>query len=310
MRVLVLGSGAGGGVPQWNCGCVQCSAARLGDPDLRPRTQSSIAVSGDGRRWLLLNASPDVRTQLAANPALHPGALRYTPIGAVALTNADIDHCLGLMILREGGAPPVYATARTGRALRDGLRILPALAAYGEVQFREVALDETVTFADRAGVPLGVTGRAFAVASKAPPYMLPLLSAEERADDLAGDTVAWVLSGATGGSVVYVPGVKVLDARLRDEIARAALVLIDGTFLTDDEMITLGASQKTAWEMGHAPLGGDDGIVEFLAGIPGPRKVLLHINNSNPILWERGPQRAWLASRGVEVAVDGMDLEV
>lgn len=310
MHVLVLGSGAGGGVPQWNCGCAQCSAARAGATDLRPRTQSSIAVSADGRRWLLLNASPDVRAQLAANPVMHPKSLRDTPIGAVALTNADIDHCLGLMILREGGAPPIYGTARTGRALREGLRILPALASYGPVQYREVRPEDTVSFADRAGVPLGLSGRAFAVASKPPPYMLPLLDAAEAADDLAGDTVAWVLSGPTGGSVVYVPGVKVLDARLRDEISRAALVLIDGTFLTDDEMVALGASEKTARVMGHAPLRGGDGIVAFLSAIPGPRKVLLHINNSNPILWETGPERAWLAASGVEVAVDGMTLEV
>lgn len=310
MHVLVLGSGAGGGVPQWNCGCPQCDAARAGDPNLRTRTQSSIAVSADGRRWVLLNASPDVRAQLAANPALHPKSLRHSPIEAVALTNADIDHCLGLMILREGGAPPIYATARTGRALREGLRILPALEAYGEVRFREVALDAEVRFADRAGVPLGVVGRPFAVASKPPPYMLPLLDAREAADDLAGDTVAWVLSDAAGASVVYVPGVKALDARLREEIARASAVLIDGTFLTDDEMIALGASPKTARVMGHAPLSGDEGIVAFLASIPGPRKILLHINNSNPILWEQGPSRVWLAAKGVEVAVDGLSLTV
>lgn len=308
MHILVLGSGAGGGVPQWNCGCAQCDAARRGDPALPARTQSSIAVSADGARWVLLNASPDVRTQLAASPALHPKSLRHSPVAAVALSNADIDHCLGLMVLREGGAPPVYGTARTGRALREGLRILPALEAYGEVHFREVALDGALEFADRAGAPLGVRGRAFAVASKPPPYMLPLLHPDEAADDLAGDTVAWVLSAGAGASAVYVPGVKVLDARLRAEIAAASLVLIDGTFFTDDEMLTLGASSKTARTMGHAPLGGDDGLVAFLASIPGPRKVLLHINNSNPILWEHRPQRAWLEAQGVEVASDGLRL--
>lgn len=308
MHVLVLGSGAGGGVPQWNCGCPQCDAARAGDPNLRTRTQSSIAVSADGRRWVLLNASPDVRAQLAANPALHPKSLRHSPIEAVALTNADIDHCLGLMILREGGAPAIYASSRTARALRDGLRILPALASYGPVHLREVAPETVVEFADRAGVSLGLRATPFAVASKPPPYMLPLLSAEEAADDYAGDTVAWVVSSGDGPRAVYVPGVKTLDARLREAIADAALVLIDGTMFTDDEMIAMGASEKTARVMGHAPLTGDGGLVSFLDGVEGPRKVLVHINNSNPALHDEGEARAHLAAHDIDLAYDGMEL--
>ncbi|MEZ4391184.1 MAG: pyrroloquinoline quinone biosynthesis protein PqqB [Polyangiales bacterium] len=310
MRILVLGSGAGGGLPQWNCGCPGCRAAREGHPEVTPRSQSSIAVSADGERWLLINASPDVRSQLAAAPALHPKALRHSPVEAVALSNADIDHCLGLVVLREGGAPPIYGTRRTERALREGLRILPVLGAYGAVQFRPVRLDEEIAFADREGRPLGVTGRAFAVASKPPPYMLPLLSGDEARDDLAGDTVAWVLRQGGGPSVVYVPGVKVLDERLRREVAASALTLIDGTFWRDDELTSLGASTKTARDMGHAPLDGAGGMTEFLESIPGPRKVLIHINNSNPILWERGEARASVEARGVAVSHDGLALEV
>ncbi|MFO0626721.1 MAG: pyrroloquinoline quinone biosynthesis protein PqqB [Polyangiales bacterium] len=310
MHVLILGAGAGGGVPQWNCGCDGCRAARANDPRIQSRTQSSIAVSADGHRWLLLNASPDVRVQLAAHPELHPRGLRDAAVHAVALTNADIDHCLGLMVLREGGAPPVYGTARVQRALREGLRILPALEAYGPVQFREVHPGEAIVFADRQGVSLGITGRAFAVASKPPPYMLPLLQPAEVSDLLAGDTVGWVLRAGEGPSVVYVPGVKTLDARLRDEIAASALTLIDGTFFRDDEMVTLGASAKTAREMGHAPVGGDDGIVRFLASIDGPRKRLVHINNSNPMLWADSEARRWVTAQGVEICADGDRFEV
>lgn len=310
MHVLILGAGAGGGVPQWNCGCDGCRGARAHDPRILPRTQSSIAVSADGHRWLLLNASPDVRVQLAAHEALHPRGLRDAAVQAVALTNADIDHCLGLMVLREGGAPPIYGTSRVRRALGDGLRILPALEAYGTVQFREVRPDVEVHFSDRQGSPLGITGRAFAVASKPPPYMLPMLGADEVSDLLAGDTVAWVLRAGEGPSVVYVPGVKTLDARLRDEVAASALTLIDGTFFSDDEMVTLGASTKTARDMGHAPVGGDDGIVRFLASIDGPRKRLLHINNSNPMLWDDSPARRWVTAHGIEICADGDRLEV
>lgn len=310
MHVLILGSGAGGGVPQWNCGCDGCRGARAGDSRIQSRTQSSIAVSADGHRWLLLNASPDVRVQLAAHPSLHPRGLRNPAVQAVALTNADIDHCLGLMVLREGGAPPIYGTARVQRALREGLRILPALEAYGAVHYREVRPDEEVVFADRHGVSLGISGRPFAVASKPPPYMLPLLGNAEASDLLAGDTVGWVLRAGDGPRVVYVPGVKSLDARLRDEIAASALTLIDGTFFTDDEMVTLGASTKTSREMGHAPVGGDDGIVRFLASIDGPRRRLVHINNSNPMLWADSAERRWVLEQGVEIGADGDHLEV
>lgn len=241
---------------------------------------------------------------------MHPRGLRASPVCAVALSNADIDHCLGLMVLREGGAPPVYGTARVERALRDGLRILPALGAYGPVSFRVVTPGETVAFSDRDGLPLGLRGRAFAVASKPPPYMLPLLDPAEAGHDLAGDTVGWVIDDGAGGTLVYVPGVKVLDDALRGEIERSSLTLIDGTFMTDREMIELGASAKTAREMGHAPVGGPEGIVAFLASIDGPRKRLVHINNSNPLLWPDGEQRRWVLSQGVGVADDGERFEV
>ena len=305
MHVIILGSAAGGGLPQWNCGCPRCAAAREGSGPVRARTQSSICVSADGERWVLFNASPDVRSQLAAHAALWPKGLRETPVRAVALTNADIDHAAGLLVLREGGAPAIYCTARVEEALTEGLRILPTLAAYGSVHVRRVFPGVPVTLRDRDDVPLGVTVRAFVVASKAPPYMTGRVSAHP--DD--ADTVGYAIS-AGGASLVYVPGVRVLDEALRDELARAHTVLIDGTFLTDDELITMGASTKTAAVMGHAPLRGEEGLVRFLDSVQGPRKVLVHINNSNPCLVDDGEARRWLAAHAIEVAHDGMHLEV
>jgi pyrroloquinoline quinone biosynthesis protein B len=307
MRVIVLGSAAGGGLPQWNCGCAHCVAARTLDGDVRPRAQSSIAVSADGERWVLFNASPDVRTQLAATPALWPRSLRHSPVRAVVLTNADIDHAAGLLVLREGGAPAIYCTPRVEEALSAGLRVLPALAAYGRVVVRHVVTGEPSAVRDRDGEATGITVRPFAVTSKPPPYMVDRPPVD---GDL--DTVGYVIApdGAPERAVVYVPGVRVLDDGLRAVLAASRCALIDGTFLTDDELVALGASAKTATQMGHAPLRGDDGLVAFLDGLEGPRKVLVHVNNSNPILRDGGEARAWLAAHRVEVAHDGLTLEV
>jgi pyrroloquinoline quinone biosynthesis protein B len=309
VRIHVLGSGAGGGVPQWNCGCAQCREARDATGAVHPRTQSSLCVSRDGRRWALLNASPDVRTQLASFPALAPppGTLRGSGVAAVLLTNADIDHTAGLLVLREGGAPPVYSTEPVRRALTEGLSILPVLEAYGPVDWREIRLGEPFPVRDRGGASLGLAVTAFAVASKPPPYMLSRLPESPR-DDLTGDTIGLTITAEDGGTAVYVPGVRDLDDALRERLARADLVLIDGTFFTDDEMVALGVSTRTARQMGHAPLLGDDGLLAFLATLSRPRKVLVHINNTNPILVEDGDARRRVAQAGVEVAYDGMEI--
>jgi pyrroloquinoline quinone biosynthesis protein B len=296
-------------VPQWNCGCTHCREARAATGTVEPRTQSSICVTRDGHRWALINASPDVRTQLAGFAPLAPpaGALRGSGLAAVLLTNADIDHAAGLLVLREGGAPPLYGTERVRRSLTEGLSILPVLGAYGPVEWRTVHPGEPFAVRDRAGASIGLQVTAFPVASKPPPYMLPHLSAEAR-DDLAGDTVGLELSAESSGTLVYVPGVRDLDDTLRARLERADLVLVDGTFYTDDEMVALGASQKTARAMGHAPLAGPDGLLAFLAGLSRPRKVLLHINNTNPILVEGSEARREVERAGVEVAFDGMEI--
>lgn len=308
MHVIVLGSSAGGGLPQWNCGCPQCHAARRGDPDVHARHQSSICVSADGVNWVLFNASPDVRSQLAATPALWPTALRHSPVRAIALTNADIDHAAGLLVLREGGAPAIYCTGRVEEALTEGLRILPVLGAYGPVHVRRVTPGETVRVCDRDGAPTGVSVRAFVVASKPSPYMAGRHANDPRGD-LAGDTVGYAITAdGSDDALVYVPGVRDLDDALRDELSRARCVLIDGTFFTDDELVAMGASTKTARVMGHAPLAGDTGLLAFLRGLTHVRRVLVHINNSNPVLREGSDAREALAAHGVELAHDGLSM--
>lgn len=259
-----------------------------------------MVVSADGERWLLLNASPDVRVQLNAFPALSPRGLRGSGVGAVVLTNADLDHCTGLLVLREGGAPPIYCTERTRVALTEGLRILPVLEAYGPVHARVFHPTEPFEPRDREGASLGLSIEPFPVASKPPPYMYGKLPP----DDLAGDTVGLSLE-AGGRRVVYVPGVRDLDERLAREVSRADLLLIDGTCWTDDELVALGVSTKTARVMGHAPLTGEGGILAFLARFPGVRRALIHVNNSNPVLWEDGPARRALEECGVELTHDG-----
>lgn len=314
MLLKLLGTAAGGGLPQWNCGCAQCVAARAGAPEVPARTQSSVAVSADGARWVLLNVSPDVRTQLERSPELAPakGSLRGSPVAAVALTNADLDHTAGLLVLREGGAPPVYCTGRVRDALTRGLRLLPVLEAYGPVQVRPLEPDATVRFAARDGSSLGLRADVLAVVSKPPPYMLAHLSAAEAADDLAGDTVGLRLwDEATGRCAAYLPGVRELDARVRAFVEPADVVLLDGTTFTDEELVTLGASTRTARMMGHAPLSGPGGSLEFVRSLrPGVRVVFVHVNNTNPVLRAGSPERGALEASGARLGSDGETLAV
>ncbi len=310
MRVHVLGSSAGGGLPQWNCGCDNCRAARVGGAAVLPRHQSSLCVSVDGVRWLLVNASPDVRSQLAGFAPLAPpaGSVRGSGVSAVAVTNGDIDHTAGLLVLREGGAPPIYGTALVRDALTRGLSILPTLEAYGPVDWREVTHGQRVDVADREGHSLGFAIEPFAVASKPPPYMMRFRDSAPL-DDRAGDTVGLVFVHEDT-RVVYVPGVRDLDDALAAECARATAILIDGTFYTGDELLALGASRRDAHAMGHAPMSGPGGTIEFLARFPRARRVFVHINNSNPALRHDSDARRAVERAGIEIAYDGLDLEV
>lgn len=302
MRLHILGSGAGGGVPQWNCRCPICTRARAGDPKVRPRTQSSIAVSADDARVLLINASPDLRQQLAATPALHPReGLRHSPIGAVLVTNADVDHIAGLLTLREQQPFTLFAARQT----------LDALAANGIfdvldatlVPRREVALD--APFAPLAGLMVtlfAVPGKVALWQEGEVPAGAPLVGAA------TGTTVGVLLDG-NGGRVAYVPGCAEVTDDVRRRVAGADALLFDGTVFSDDDMLRAGVGAKTGRRMGHVPMTGDGGSLAALAAVPVGRRVFVHINNTNPVLMEDSPEHAAVRAAGWEVGHDGMEIE-
>ena len=303
MRVRVLGSGAGGGFPQWNCACPTCRAVRDGSRPCRPRTQSSIAVSSDGRSWFLVNASPDVRAQIEATEALHPGGDRDTPIAGVLLTDAELDHTLGLLLLREGAGVTVHATAPTLETLRAaGTGFLRTLEHYCPVACHEVVPGEDVVLDD------GVSYRAFDVPTTKPSRFGPRPTG-------TGRVVGYRFTDArTGRAVVHLPGVQAITPAIRAAVDGAAVLLVDGTCWQDDELSRLGLADKTAHDMGHLAVGGPGGSLEELAALRDAgrveRAIYMHINNTNPMLLEDSPERRAVEGRGVEVAVDGLEVEV
>ncbi len=306
MKIRVLGSAAGGGFPQWNCNCANCAGLRRGTLTARARTQSSIVVSGgDDCAWALVNASPDLLAQLQANPVLQPGrSLRDSAIAGIVLVDGQVDHTTGLYMLREAGRPwPLWCTDSTYADLTRGNPILDVLAHYCGVHRNRIDIEGKVFAVD--GVA-GVTWRALPVASKPAPY------SPNRETPVPGDNVALVIEDdVTGRSALYAPGLGAIDDKVWRAMNAAACVLVDGTFWTDDEMITLGVSKKRARDIGHLPQSGPGGMLEWLERLPpGTRKVLIHINNTNPILDEDSAQRAELTRRGIEVAWDGLEISL
>ena len=297
MWVRVLGAGAGGGFPQWNCDCPGCRAVRDGSRPCRPRTQSSIAVSTDRERWFVFNASPDIRAQIESFPALHPGPGRHTPIAAVLLTDGEIDHTLGLLLLREGRGVELHATAATHETLREGTGVLTTLEHYTEVDWRPVVPGEDVALGG------GLRYRAFDVATAK--------KARFGGTSEDGRVVGYRLTEeSTGRSVVYLPGVQEFTPEILSQLEDCACLLVDGTCWRDDEMIRLGLAEKTAHDMGHTSVGGPDGSLARLAPLPIERKIFVHINNTNPMLLEDSPQRREVEESGMEVADDGLEVLV
>lgn len=299
MQAIILGSAAGGGVPQWNCRCPVCSLAWGADPRVRPRTQSSLAVSADGEHWLLVNASPDIRQQIAATPALHPcSRLRHSPIDAVLLTNGDVDHVAGLLSLRESQPFALYGTRE----------ILTALAANpvfdvlnpAHVERREVALDRTIE-----PVP-GLHATLFPVPGKAPLW----LEGPAPAIGEAGESTVGVLIEADGRRLAYVPGCARVGEDLRRRVDGVDALLFDGTVLEDDDMIRAGVGTKTGWRMGHVPMNGPAGSVAGLADLAIGRRVFVHVNNTNPVLVEGSAERRRVEEAGWTVAHDGLTLHL
>jgi len=302
LKIRVLGSAAGGGFPQWNCNCPNCRGYRAGTLQAHARTQSSIAVAG-GESWVLVNASPDVLLQLQSNPDLQPArAIRDTAIVAIILVDGQVDHTTGLYMLRESVRPwPLWCTDSTFADLTRGNPVLSVLQHFCGVDRHRIPLDGSEFAVD--GVK-GVRWRALPVASKPAPY------SPNREAPIPGDNLALVIQDEdTGKTVVYAPGLSAIDERVWSAMESADCVLVDGTFWTDDEMIRLGISSKRARDIGHLPQTGPDGMLEWLDRLPpATRRILIHINNTNPILNETSAESAELKRRGVEVARDGMEI--
>lgn len=297
LRAIVLGAGAGGGFPQWNSAGVGCRRARAGEQAALPRTQASLALSADGERWVLVNASPDLRQQIAATPALHPrpDRLRNSPITAVLLTGAEVDAVMGLLHLRE----------RHGFALHAAQPTLDVLDS--NPIFRVLAPDVVRRQTMPVDVPFeifGITVTAYPVPGKVP------LFAEQGSDPgvaEAGEAMGLALS-AGGGVLHYIPGCARMTDGLRQRLQGADCVMFDGTLFEDEEMIRLGAGPKTGRRMGHMPMTGPGGTLEAFADIRVGRRIFVHINNTNPALLADSPERAHLGAAGWEVAEDGMEL--
>ncbi len=301
LTTIVLGSAAGGGFPQWNCCCPVCRLAWQGDARVCARTQVSLAVSGDGEQWTLLNAAPDLRAQLAAVPALHPiraaqGAARGSPIKAVVLTGAEVDQTAGLLNLRERQPFALHATAQTMRAVADN----PMFAVLDD----DLVSRHVVAPGARFPLPGGLEAELFAVPGKVPLYL-----EEGDAPDTASETEAnvGVMVTGGGGRLAFVPGAAVVTPALKRRLAEADVVLFDGTLFTDDEMIATGTGTKTGRRMGHMPIDGPEGSLAALADVAA-RRIYIHINNTNPILVEGSPERRRVEAAGWEVAADGLEI--
>ena len=304
MRITILGSAAGGGFPQWNCNCRNCAGVRSGEVNAKPRTQSSIFVQPDaGVEGVLFNASPDILEQIRSHPTLQPNrALRDTAIVGVILMDGQIDHCTGLFMLRERGSKlPLWCTDPVEEDLTHGNPVLMVLEHYCGVQRKRITLDDA--WFEVPGVA-DLRFRALPLSSKAAPY------SPHRHEPVPGDNIGILIHDRrTGATVFYAPGLGEITPSVFDAMSGADAVIVDGTFWTDDEMPRLGIGRKTAREIGHLPQSGPGGMLEWLAQLPpATRRLLIHINNTNPILDEDSLERAALTRAGVEVCEDNMSL--
>ena len=302
MHVILLGTAAGGGFPQWNCWCPTCRIARDDPARAHARTQSSIAFSADGVRWFLGNASPDVREQLARLPRVEVSGVRHVPVEGIVLTDAELDHTLGVTLLREGRQLQVIATPAVIRTIAEDSRVLPVTQAFAVVQTVEVALGEPTSLDYRDGTPSGLTMELKAVRGDPPRFA--------RKEEVGHTVAAFITDAASGKTCAFVPGCGGLGPRLLARLNEAELLLFDGTFWTDDELIRLGISDRPASAMGHVAISGPEGSLAVLSQLDCPRKVYTHINNTNPMLIEHSAERAEVESAGVLVGMDGMRFEI
>ena len=304
LRAIVLGAAAGGGLPQWNCACPVCAAVRSGQAGA-PQTQSSIVVSADGERWVLINASPDIRQQFAATPALHPRAVRHSPLSAVLVTNADVDHVAGLLSLREAQPFALYATRRVHSVL-DANAIFNVVNRE-HVPRRPVQLNESMPILDAAGEPTGISIETFTVPGKVALWLEDPNA--ERFGSVAEDTIGVAIRAeGSEARLFYLPGCADVPDSLKARFKPTDTVLFDGTTYTEHEMAEAGVGQKSASRMGHLVMSGPQGTIARLADVPLARRLFIHINNTNPVWLPDSEARREIARQGWDLAFDGMEL--
>ena len=309
MLIKILGSAAGGGFPQWNCGCAHCRGLRAGSLRGKARTQTQLAITQDGQSWFLLGASPDLRPQIEATPELRPrDGVRQSPISGAVLLNADIDHVLGLLLLRELQPLRIYSTSSVRRILRDDNSMFAMLQRVpNQVQWTDLAPREQFSLRNADGEDSGVLCRTLSLGHHYPAYV----GQNRQSDLVVGESsLGLMVESLSGAKLAYMPAVPQVDDALLKEIASADLLLFDGALWSDDELIRIQGSGQTARHMGHIPVSGNEGSLSKLAGLSHPRKIYLHINNTNPMLDEASPQHRQVREAGWEIAEDGWQFEL
>jgi len=304
MRIKVLGAAAGGGFPQWNCGCTNCREARSGAPGVSPLTQECVAVSADGERWFLLNASPEIRSQIESFAPLHPRSPRHSPISAIVLTNGDLDHCLGLLSLRESHPIVIYATDRVRRGFTEANILYRTLQRFpGQVTWRVLEPEKEADLCGVDGEPSGLTLNSIPAPGKPPIHL------EDSASPDPGENIGVVVRERRSGKrLAYFSAAAGITPAMRAALDSADCVFFDGTFWASNELIALGLGTKRAEDMAHLPVGGKGGSLETLAGLRATRRIYIHINNTNPLLRPRSPERAQAEASRWEIAYDGMEV--
>jgi pyrroloquinoline quinone biosynthesis protein B len=309
MRVKILGSAAGGGFPQWNCDCLNCRGLRTGTLRGKARTQAQVAVSADSRSWFLLGASPDLRSQIEATAELHPrDGVRQSPVAGAVLANADIDHMLGLLLLRELQPLRVYATDSIRRILTEDNSMFAMLQRVpGQVSWTTFAPGTALPLLNAAGEDSGLRCRALSLGTHYPAYVSPKRQEEFKSGEAS---LGLIVESPSGKRLAYMPAVPEISDSLLKEVDSADVLLFDGTFWSDDELILAQGSGQTARQMGHVPVSSADGSLSRLARLRRPRKIYLHINNTNPMLDEAGPEYRLVRESGWEIAEDGWQFDL
>lgn len=308
MRIEILGSAAGGGFPQWNCACANCCSLRAGTFHGKSRTQTQVAVSHDEKSWFLLNASPDLRAQIEANPALHPNhGRRSSPIAGVILTSADLDQVAGLLSLRELQPLRLFCTRSLRRILQEDNTVFGMLNRIpNQVIWSDIEVGKTFALISPGGEDSGLLCEAFSVGDRYPAYVkgaMEGLAAEEA-------SLGLIVTSPAGRRLAYLPAASKIDAKLLERAESSDLLLFDGTFWSDDELIRVQGGGDTATEMGHIPVSSPDGSIRRLEGIRRPRRIFIHVNNTNPMLDESSSEHEAVRAAGWEIAEDGWRLNL